>query len=148
MLHKVEIVTVEHQHTLQATLADWARQEHDVYLVSIEGHKLFSQKVLLGFYSPMLKEALSGLTNSWPGISVPSSSASLSSILHLLLHGQVVTSNQETSTAVMEAAADLGISLQNCASEGDAKKSSTCLKPETKDSKPDLAGLEVPGPVQ
>ena len=117
MLYKVEISPLDHQQTLKATLADWARQEHDVFLVSNEGHKLFSQRVLLSFYSPMIQEALPGIPNSCPGISVPASSSSLSSLLQLLLHGQIFNPTKEASTAVREAAAALGIDLQNCSLE-------------------------------
>ena len=117
MTYKVEISPLDHQQTLKATLADWARQEHDVFLVSNEGHKLFSQKVLLSFYSPMIQEALPGIPNSCPGISVPASSSSLSSLLQLLLYGQIFNPTKEASSAVREAAAALGIDLQNCSLE-------------------------------
>ena len=154
MSYKVEISDTDHQRTLLATLADWARQEHDIYLVSTEGHKLFSQKVLLSFYSPVLREVLHGLmTSSCPGISVPATSSTLSSLLELLLHGRTRSPGQQVCNPVREAAAALGINLNNCVVENRRKPNSALtviklpLKPETKPVKTVQPGSAVLGPV-
>jgi len=120
MAYKLEHAVKDHQDTLQETLLDWSKDDHDIYLVSDEGHKIFTQKILLYFYSNTLGTILDSLppSTTTPGISVSASSSSISNLLKLLTTGQAASNNKDTLVNVQEAAKALGINLGNCLMEG------------------------------
>ena len=93
MSYKVEVSSKGQESLLLGTFSDWSRQEHDVHLVSTEGHKIFSHKVILSFYSSFLNEILNDpVTKFTPGpvtISIPASISTIASLLKLLVNGRV-----------------------------------------------------------
>jgi len=118
MSYKVETERKEHEDLLGAVMADWSRQEYDVHLVSTEGHKIFSHKVILAFYSSFLNEILNDpVTKFTPGpvtISIPASISTIASLLKLLVNGRVGANDKYVNEEVKEAARSLGIQMRNC----------------------------------
>ena len=92
MSYKVETEKAEHEALLARVMADWSRQEHDVHLVSNEGHKIFSHKVILSFYSNILNEILSdpviSLSPQPVTILIPASISTLATLLDILVKGR------------------------------------------------------------
>ena len=117
MSYKVEVSTEEQESLLRETLGHWSRQEHDVHLVSTEGHKIFSHKVILSFYSSVLREILNDPVSAYSSgpvtISVPASAACISTMLGMLVHGKVGTDNMNLEDQVRDATKALGISIRN-----------------------------------
>jgi len=107
---------MDHQEALKDTLLDWSKDDHDIYIVSDEGHKIFTQKILLYFYSQTLGNIMDSLppSTSTAGVSVSASSSSISNLLKLLTTGRATSNNKDTLVNVKEAAKALGINLGNC----------------------------------
>ena len=129
MSYKVEITEEEHSATLSGTLSEWSRQDHDVHLISSEGHRIFSHRVLLSLYSSQLQRILNDpvlLFSPQPAsISVPASASSISTLLKMLTSGKVGTSDRGVAEDVKEAARSLGIVLKNCRVEANRMSSSS-----------------------
>ena len=127
MSYKVETERKEHEELLGRVMAEWSRQDYDVHLVSSEGHKIFSHKVILSFYSSFLNEILNDpVTMFTPGpvtISIPAPISTIAALLKVLVNGRVGTNDREVSDEVKEAAKSLGIQMRNCFV--DAKRLST-----------------------
>ena len=107
----------EHPDLLASTMADISRQEEDIFLISTEGHRIYTSELLLRINSPLLCQLLDSLPSSpsCPGLSLPLLPAS--SLRHLLLILQRGSSSAQTRgelMAVEEAAVSLGVSLPNC----------------------------------
>ena len=121
MSYKVETEREEHEELLTGVMADWSRQEHDVHLVSIEGHKIFSHKVILSFYSNILREILNepvmSLSPQPVTISIPASISTIATLLKLLVKGRVGANDREVNKDVKEAARAMGIEMRNCFAE-------------------------------
>lgn len=121
MSYKVELQREEHEELLGGVLTGWSRQEHDVHLVSQEGHKVFSHKVILSFYSSVLRKILSepihALTNHPVTIFLPASVSTISSLIQILVKGKLER-NQTNEINVTEdikvVAKAMGIDLNNC----------------------------------
>ena len=124
MSYKVEITKDAFEESLRGTLADWSKQDPDVHLVSSEGYRVFSHRVLLSLYSSHLQRILNDpvlLFSPQPAsISVPASASSISTLLKMLTSGKVETHNKED---IKETADALGINIKNYIVEN--KRSST-----------------------
>jgi len=81
---------------LSDTIHLWCKQEPDMYLVSRDGLKIYCQKILLSFYSPLFRDILSNITDSTTmlGVSVPAEAEDISLLLKVLETGVVVSSNK------------------------------------------------------
>eukprot|EP00092_Neocalanus_flemingeri_P035924 GFUD01039115.1.p1 GENE.GFUD01039115.1~~GFUD01039115.1.p1 ORF type:complete len:369 (+),score=77.94 GFUD01039115.1:55-1107(+) len=100
------------------TIQMWCCQEPDVFFISSEGLKIYSQKILLSFYSPVLRDVLSNINNDTiPGISVPVDAENISMLLKVLERGLVVSSNKNAFLEVGEVAKILGIAFNAVGSE-------------------------------
>jgi len=130
MAYKLEHFAADHQEVLKGTLFDWSKGENDVYIVSSEGHKIFTQKIILYFYSSNLGQILDSLPISTlpSGISVSVSSNSISNLLKLLIFGEVTSNKKEALAEVKEAAKALGINLGNCQLEGNKNSGQITIK--------------------
>ena len=155
MSYKVEVTAEEHESVLRGTLHDWSRMDPDVHLVSTEGHKIFSHKVLLSFYSSHLQQLLNEpvvMFSSQPAtISVPASAATIAILLKMLVTGKSGTSQREILGEVREAARALGINMKNCFVDGKKSSSSgsglTVIKlPVNSDTKINAVPARMPGP--
>ena len=131
MSYKVEVSSKDQESLLLGTLADWSRQEHDVHLVSTEGHKIFSHKVILAFYSSVLREVLAepihALTNNPVTIFLPASVSTISSLIQILVKGKLdrnQTDDISVTEEIKEVSKAMGIDLKNCLVEGRKPSSS------------------------
>ena len=125
MSYKVEIERGEHEVLLGGVMAGWSRQEHDVHLVSTEGHKVFSHKVILSFYSSVLREILNdpmiALSNHTVTIFLPASVSTISSLIKILVKGKLnsnLTKEMRMTEEIKNLARTVGVDLSNCSDEG------------------------------
>ena len=118
MAYKLEYSRPDYHKVLRDSVLEWSKAENDVFIVSQEGHKIFTHKIILKFYSRSLGEVMDSLpspsTSTISGISISASSSSISSLLHILTTGKAASNNKETLVNVKEAAKALGINLGNC----------------------------------
>ena len=119
MSYKVETTAEEHELVLRETIIHWTKQDYDVHLVSKEGCRIFSHKILLSFYSSHLQkifnEPLLAFSSEPMNISLPSSSsASITSMLKVLATGRCSANQRSDLKEIKETARSLGIDLKNC----------------------------------
>ena len=147
MSYKVEVSPEDQVSLTRGTLLDWSRQEHDVHLVSIEGHKIFSHRVILSFYSNILREILNDPVTAFsPGpvtVSVPASASCISTMLKMLVNGKVGTDNINLEDEIRDAAKALGIVIKNYEIEHRKKVSSVSRLTITKMSARDQEAESV-----
>jgi len=105
---------------LSNTIKMWCQQEPDMYLVAKDGQKIYSQKVLLSFYSPLLRDILGNISDSvnMIGMSVPADAEDISLLLKVLETGMVVSSNKNAFLEVGNIADLLDIAF-NTGGSGD-----------------------------
>ena len=132
---------------LSNTIHMWCKQEPDIYLVSRDGHKIYSQKILLCFYSPLLRDILSNIADpvTMLGISVPANAEDISLLLKVLETGLVVSSNKNAFLEVGNVANLLDIAFNIGESEHrneSAQDNEGDQDYETRESDED-GGLEV-----
>jgi len=81
-------------------------------MLSMEGEKVFTHRILLGFFSDTVRDLCLGIpTSETVSMSVPASKPSLDCLLSVLLTGTVLTTNREQLLGVTETAECLGIKL-------------------------------------
>ena len=116
MTYRLQYSSSEHLSLLSSTLGAWAREDQDCHLVSREGHRLYTSQRLLALLSPSLAPILQ--STPYPALSLPCSSASLTSLLSLLAQGTATTSSLLVREEVETAASCLGIPL-TCSLSGE-----------------------------
>eukprot|EP00092_Neocalanus_flemingeri_P040574 GFUD01044180.1.p1 GENE.GFUD01044180.1~~GFUD01044180.1.p1 ORF type:complete len:390 (+),score=111.73 GFUD01044180.1:43-1212(+) len=129
MAYKLEHSNEEQRILLSSTVQKWSNSQPDMYMVSIEGHKVYTQRILLGLYSDLMDGLLSipGL-GDLPGISVPASSGCLVNLLKILTSGVAIANNKAHLMEATKAAEAIGIKLDNC-QIGNKKKKPEAAKP-------------------
>jgi len=115
MAYKLEHSNDEQRSLLSSTVQKWSNCQPDMYIISIEGHKIYTQRILLGLYSDFIDGLLStpGL-GDLPGISVPASSGCLVNLLKILATGVAIANNRAHLLEAAKAAEAIGIKLANC----------------------------------
>merc|ERR1719154_244419 len=99
---------------LMGTVQKWANGQPDVYIISEEGHKIYTQKLLITFYSHTLNSILNGgFDNEIQGVTIPASSSSIVNLLKVLATGIAITKNKLDLTDVSKTAEAMGISMEN-----------------------------------
>ena len=105
------------------TVTDWTSQQPDVFLVTSDGGKVFTNKTLLRFYSQNMRNVLDDLpVGEIIGISIPSPASSVFLLLELLTSGSVSSSSSIEGRSVTELAEYLGIPLENTETINNKKK--------------------------
>jgi len=103
---------------LSSTLQKLGNCQPDVYLVSSEGHKVYTQRVLLGLNSTLIDELLTRTAGvdhgNLPGISIPATSGCLVNLLKILSTGVAIADNKSHLLEAASAAECIGIKLENC----------------------------------
>jgi len=103
---------------LSSTLQKLGNCQPDVYLVSSEGHKVYTQRVLLGLNSSLMDELLTRTAGvehgNLPGISIPATSGCLVNLLKILSTGVAIADNKSHLLEAAFAAECIGIKLENC----------------------------------
>jgi len=104
----------KHTGVLMGTVQKWANGQPDVYIISEEGHKIYTQKLLITFYSSTLNSILNGgVDNEIQGVSIPASSSSIVNLLKVLATGIAITKNKLDLTDVSKTAEAMGICMEN-----------------------------------
>jgi len=112
-LYRIENTASDHASILKSTVLAWGERQPDVYLVSKEGVKVYTQRIILCFYSKMVGMLIESNKDDLVGISVPASSTSLTMMLKVLVSGSVIGNNKENLLEVGHAAEALGIMLND-----------------------------------
>merc|ERR1712142_431170 len=111
--YRIENTASEHASVLKSAVVSWGERQPDVYLVSKEGVKVYTQRILLCFYSKILGTLLESNRDDLAGINVPASSSSLTMMLKVLVSGSVIGNNKENLLEVGQAAEAMGIVLND-----------------------------------
>jgi len=111
-MYRIENTMTEHASMLKYAVVTWGEKQPDMYLVSREGVKVYTQRILLSFYSKTICEALENIREDLAGVSVPASSSSLTMMLKVLVSGSVIANNKADLLEVGQAAEVLGIVLK------------------------------------
>jgi len=114
MAYKLEHVMADHLGVLVGTMQKWSNSQPDVYIISEEGHKIYTQKVLVSFYSSTLSNIFtSSSDNDIPGITIPATSNSIVNLLKVLATGIAITKNKAELVEVSNTAEAMGITMGN-----------------------------------
>ena len=101
-----------HIQLVKQTVTTWTQMEPDLVLLTMEGEKVFTNRIFLSFFSKMIRQICSDISSpELLTISVPASKSSLECLLPVLLTGTVLTSSRENLVMVAETADCLGIDL-------------------------------------
>jgi len=112
-MYHIENTASDHAGVLKHTMLAWGEKQPDIFLVSKEGVKVYTQRILLSFYSSMIREVLEESKDDLSGVSVPASSCSLTMMLKVLVSGSVIGNNKEDLLQIGHAAEALGIVLND-----------------------------------
>jgi len=112
-MYRIENTASDHAGVLKYTMLAWGEKQPDIFLVSKEGVKVYTQRILLSFYSSMIREVLEESKDDLAGVSVPASSCSLTMMLKVLVSGSVIGNNKEDLLQIGHAAEALGIVLND-----------------------------------
>jgi len=114
MAYKLEHVQGDHMGVLMETMHKWSNSQPDMYIISVEGHKIYTHKMLVSFYSPTLSSMLSkGSSNDMPGISIPESSSSIVNLLKVLATGIAISNIKSDLQVVSRTAETMNIQIGN-----------------------------------
>ena len=118
MAYKLEHVRNEHELALKETLDTLRQQEHDLMLLSSDGHRINTHRTLLSFYSSHLKKMLNDPVISYSAnfttISVPAPAKYIFALLKILQEGKATSSDEMFLKEVVELSNIFGIHLDNC----------------------------------
>jgi len=113
MAYKLEHKSNTYLDILNRTFDKWSNSPPDIYLMSLEGHKIFTQRIILKFYSPWISDILDSSTEEEAGISLPAVTATIVSLMKVLTTGLVINSIKKDLVEVAELAKMLGITFDN-----------------------------------
>jgi len=115
MAYKLEHELSDHMGLLVGTMQKWANGQPDVYIISEEGHKIYTQKLLISFYSNTLGSILSSCSSDSdiPGVSIPAPSTSIVNLLKVLATGIAITKTKVDLLDVSKTAEAMGIEMEN-----------------------------------
>eukprot|EP00092_Neocalanus_flemingeri_P032900 GFUD01035782.1.p1 GENE.GFUD01035782.1~~GFUD01035782.1.p1 ORF type:complete len:427 (-),score=96.28 GFUD01035782.1:70-1350(-) len=114
MAYKLEHEMTDHLGVLVGTVQKWGNDQPDVYIISEEGHKIYTQKLLVSFYSSTLSNILgSSSDNDIPGVSIPAQSNSIVNLLKVLATGIAISKKKGDLLDVSKTAEAMGIEMEN-----------------------------------
>jgi len=114
MAYKLEHIMSDHIGVLVGTMQKWGNSQPDLYMISEEGHKIYTQRLLVCFYSSTLADIMTNCPqNDMPGISVPASSNSIVNLLKVLATGIAISNCKEDLNTVSKTAESMGIDIEN-----------------------------------
>jgi len=101
-----------HIQLVKQTVTTWTQMEPDLVMLTMEGEKVFTNRIFMSFFSKMIRKICSDISSPESlSISVPASKSSLECLMTVLLTGTVMTSSRENLVKVAETADCLGIDL-------------------------------------
>lgn len=90
-----------------------------MFLVSKEGHRVFTNRFLLSLYSPFLRDLFDDVSKDvMIGVSIPHSFGALLSLVKIITSGEVESGDQESLAEVGNTGSFLGIEMDNLNFEG------------------------------
>eukprot|EP00092_Neocalanus_flemingeri_P025242 GFUD01027374.1.p1 GENE.GFUD01027374.1~~GFUD01027374.1.p1 ORF type:complete len:432 (-),score=86.85 GFUD01027374.1:44-1339(-) len=113
MAYKLEHEMTDHLGVLAGTIQKWGNDQPDVYIISEEGHKIYTQKLLVSFYSSTLSNILGSTDNDIPGVSIPAQSNSIVNLLKVLATGIAISKNKADLLDISKTAEAMGIEMEN-----------------------------------
>jgi len=114
MAYKLEHVAGDHLSVLVETMRKWSNSQPDMYIISEEGHKIYTHKLLVSFYSATLASILdSRCSNDMPGVSILASSNSIVNLMKVLATGIAISYNKADLQAVNKTAEAMGIQMDH-----------------------------------
>ena len=137
MAYKLEHKSNTYLDILNRTFDKWSNSPPDIYLMSLEGHKIFTQRIILKFYSPWISDILDSSTEEEAGISLPAVTATIVSLMKVLTTGLVINSAKKDLVEVADLAKMLGITFDNW--QIGSKKNKIKATSEVKEEKKKLA---------
>jgi len=114
MAYKLEHVPGDHLGVLVETMHKWSNNQPDMYIISEEGHKIYTHKLLISFYSATLASILeSGSPADMSGVSILASSNSIVNLLKVLATGIAISNNKADLLTVNKTAEAMGIQMEH-----------------------------------
>ena len=83
MAYKIAHEENVHVGILSSTIQKWSNSHPDIFIISKEGHKIYTQSMILRFYSAWLPDVLDGSKDE-VGISVSATSNAIGSFMKVL----------------------------------------------------------------
>eukprot|EP00092_Neocalanus_flemingeri_P035500 GFUD01038633.1.p1 GENE.GFUD01038633.1~~GFUD01038633.1.p1 ORF type:complete len:237 (-),score=63.12 GFUD01038633.1:3-713(-) len=103
-----------HFDVLLDSLKKCSNEEPDILIITDEGNKIFTQRLLLCLHSPMVSGVLAGVPSSvQSAMSLPVSAKALLNLLKVLTTGVVVSEASQDLVDVQEAAKMFGMDFDN-----------------------------------
>ena len=102
----------DHVSIVKETFEQWSRSTHDMFFISSDGHKIFTQKIILSFYSPMIATILDSLKEE-VGICVNAPSNLIVNMMKVLTTGLVMGRTSVELEQISQLAQSLGINFKN-----------------------------------
>jgi len=117
MAYRLEHQSSSYISILNKTFENWTNSHPDIFLLSAEGHKIYTPRIVLRFYSSWLSEVFDSFSGSGSGeevgISLQASSNSIISMMKVLTTGLAVTKVKSDLMEIEGVARSLGIDFQN-----------------------------------
>ena len=112
MAYKIAHEENVHVGILSSTIQKWSNSHPDIFIISKEGHKIYTQSMILRFYSAWLPDVLDGSKDE-VGISVSATSNAIGSFMKVLTSGTAFTKVKTELLEIADIAESLGINFQN-----------------------------------
>jgi len=110
MSYKLE--SNEHNILVKEAFEQWSHSAPDMFFISSDGQKIFAHKIILSFFSPMIKDIIES-TNQDIGITVFAPSSQILSMLKILTKGIAVARDKDELEQISELVQSIGIDFKN-----------------------------------
>merc|ERR1712126_768638 len=128
-LYRIENPNSEHFDVLSSVLKDWLEMPPDLCIVSEEGAHIYTQKILLCFYSKYFSNLVATNADETICINIGASSKNLAMMLKILTEGAIVTNNKESLFEVVQTAAEFRIDIDGKQIQIGLRKQNVKIKP-------------------
>ena len=102
----------EHMTLVMETFEKWSNSSPNMFFISSDGHKILTKKIIISFFSPMIKDIIESM-NQEIGISVNAPSSQILSMLNVLTKGVAVARDKEDLEQISDLIQNLGIDFKN-----------------------------------
>ena len=102
-----------HDEIVNIAFEKWTNSHPDMFLMSSDGEKIYTQRILIQFYSPLLSDMLEADLKEEVGISVPATTNTLVNLMKVLTTGFAVTKLREDLDEIANIANMIGIDFEN-----------------------------------
>ena len=102
-----------HDEIVNIAFEKWTNCHPDMFLMSTDGDKIYTQRILIQFYSPLLSDMLEADLKEDVGISVPATTNTLVNLMKVLTTGIAVTKLREDLDEIANIANIIGIDFEN-----------------------------------